>query len=139
MTDSFAERLVRLMHAKGLRQRDLVRVLGASRPTVSAWVNRGQVPDVPRLRLLAEALGCKMDDLVGEGQAATKAGRPGRRWLIWSEEHGMWWTAGRASYTTSMRAAGRYTFAEAYEIVEGANRYLPEGQINELLMPDPWP
>jgi len=60
------------------------------------------------------------------------------RWLIWSEEHGAWWAPGRSGYTRSMRKAGRYQRAEAVEIVDNANRYLPEGEFNEVLMPDLW-
>lgn len=51
--------------------------------------------------------------------------------LIWSEEHGSWWRPRRAGYTTSMRSAGRYTYDEALEIVEGANI---GGRFNEVMV-----
>jgi hypothetical protein len=34
-------------------------------------------------------------------------------WLIWSNEHQMWWKANRAGYTADMMCAGRYTLDEA--------------------------
>jgi hypothetical protein len=58
------------------------------------------------------------------------------RLLIWSEEHGAWWKPGRIGYTRSIREAGRYSFDEAAEIVDTANRYLKSG-FNEIAMIDP--
>jgi hypothetical protein len=60
-------------------------------------------------------------------------------WVVWSEEHGGWWMAGALGYTPSLRNAGRFTQERARLIEETANRYLPEGVINEVAMPDPWP
>lgn len=34
-------------------------------------------------------------------------------WLIWSNEHQMWWKADRAGYTADMMCAGRYTLEAA--------------------------
>jgi hypothetical protein len=62
-----------------------------------------------------------------------------RSWLIWSEEHGAWWKAGRAGYTRSMREAGRYPLDEAAAIVDDANRYAPISEVREVLMPDLFP
>lgn len=59
-------------------------------------------------------------------------------WVIWSEEHGGWWMAGSLGYTQSLRRAGRYTEKQAKLIENTANRYLPEGRVNEVAMPDPW-
>jgi hypothetical protein len=61
------------------------------------------------------------------------------RWVVWSEEHGAWWGPGWHGYVPSLAAAGRYDKAEALDIMERANRYLPEGRIHEVAMPDPWP
>jgi hypothetical protein len=60
-------------------------------------------------------------------------------WVIWSEEHGGWWLPGAMGYAPSLRAAGRYTEDSAKLIEDTANRFLPEGLINEVAMPDPWP
>jgi len=61
-----------------------------------------------------------------------------RQFLIWSEEHGGWWKPGRSGYTRSMEEAGRYSEDDAILIVWLANRYLPLGQINEVLVGDCW-
>lgn len=60
-----------------------------------------------------------------------------RLWLIWSLEHRAWWAPGHRGYTSIRTCAGRYTEAEAREIVNGANRYLPESYPpNEAMVPD---
>jgi hypothetical protein len=60
-------------------------------------------------------------------------------WVIWSEEHGAWWGPGERGYMRSLRDAGRYPEAVARKIVAKANRYLRDGRINEVAMPDLWP
>lgn len=40
----------------------------------------------------------------------------GPRYLIWSNEHAAWWRANGAGYTIHLRAAGRYSHAEALAI-----------------------
>jgi len=60
-------------------------------------------------------------------------------WVIWSEEHGRWWMHDAMGYTPYLRLAGRYTEDRARLIADTANRYLPDGVINEVAMPDPWP
>ena len=60
-------------------------------------------------------------------------------WVIWSEEHGGWWLPGSTGYTRSLQDAGRYSEGQAKLIEDTANRFLPEGRINEVAMPDPWP
>lgn len=40
--------------------------------------------------------------------------------LIWSNEHGMWWRPARRGYTASIEEAGRYARADAEQIVAGA-------------------
>jgi hypothetical protein len=47
-------------------------------------------------------------------------------YLIWSFEHGGWWGPGGMGYTWEFSAAGRYSGAEAREIVLKANRYRKE-------------
>ena len=41
--------------------------------------------------------------------------------LIWSIEHTAWWRPGRCGYTCKLEEAGRYSRAEAADIVEHAN------------------
>lgn len=59
-------------------------------------------------------------------------------WVIWSEQHGGWWLPGSMGYAPSLRAAGRYSESQAKLIEDTANRFLPEGVIAEVAMPDPW-
>lgn len=56
-------------------------------------------------------------------------------YIIWSEEHGAWWAPHRRGYTRDLSMAGRYTEAEAAQIVADANRY--HDSILEVMMPDP--
>lgn len=63
----------------------------------------------------------------------------GDMWVVWSEEHGAWWGPGWHGYVTSLAGAGRYDKEEAIDIMDRANRYLPEGKIYEIAMPDPLP
>lgn len=43
------------------------------------------------------------------------------RFLIWSIEHTAWWRPGRCGYTIHLAEAGRYSRAEAADIVKDAN------------------
>lgn len=54
-------------------------------------------------------------------------------WIIWSHEHQGWWAPNERGYVTSRKAAGRYTYAKALEIVEGANRMLKDAP-NEAMV-----
>jgi hypothetical protein len=49
-----------------------------------------------------------------------------RTFVIWSFEHNAWWRPGRCGYTPHLPHAGRYTHADADEIVTNANRYAKE-------------
>ena len=67
-----------------------------------------------------------------------------RLYLVWSEEHLSWWKANKCEYTRSIFYAGRFSEAEAEEIVKRANAYLDpyldpsEGPpLNEIAIPDP--
>lgn len=42
---------------------------------------------------------------------------PRREWLVWSNQHGMWWGPGHRGYRLRIEEAGRYTKAEARNIV----------------------
>lgn len=41
-------------------------------------------------------------------------------YLVWSNQHRMWWKANRCGYTPDRDTAGRYTRAEADAIVKDA-------------------
>ena len=40
--------------------------------------------------------------------------------LVWSNQHGQWWRPARRGYTSVIEEAGRYSIAEAREIVAQA-------------------
>ena len=46
--------------------------------------------------------------------------RERRPWLVWSNQHGMWWRGGERGYTRYIEEAGRYTHAAAAAIVARA-------------------
>ena len=48
--------------------------------------------------------------------------------LIWSNEHRVWWGPDHNGYTTIVSKAGRYTRAAATDICVGANRHLEDDQ-----------
>lgn len=41
-------------------------------------------------------------------------------YLVWSNEHQMWWRDSRSGYTPYIEEAGRYTEDEAHRIVDDA-------------------
>jgi hypothetical protein len=45
------------------------------------------------------------------------------KYLIWSNEHRAWWKANRHGYTTATHKAGQFSYEEAKQICEDANRY----------------
>jgi hypothetical protein len=58
-----------------------------------------------------------------------------RSYIIWSNEHARWWRPHSQGYTALISNAGRYTKAQATEICENANRYLPDAEEpNEVLV-----
>ena len=58
-------------------------------------------------------------------------------WLIWSNEHGMWWRPASCGYTRVIEQAGRYGITEATEICDGANRFLRKGVTHEVRVLSP--
>lgn len=49
---------------KGFTQRQLAAKLGVTQGSVNKWENGSCWPSVPMLYSIAQAIGCKMDDLV---------------------------------------------------------------------------
>ena len=47
-----------------------------------------------------------------------------KNYVIWSNEHGLWWAPGLGGYTPYFHTAGRYSEEEARGIVYDANCYL---------------
>lgn len=56
------------------------------------------------------------------------------KWLIWSNQHGMWWRTDERGYTQVIDEAGRYERAEAERIVARATC---DGQLTRYRT-DPW-
>lgn len=48
------------------------------------------------------------------GGERTRAKLQGKRVLIWSGEHRLWWRADRSGYTVHRAAAGIYAFEDAW-------------------------
>jgi hypothetical protein len=52
-------------------------------------------------------------------------------YVIWSIEHGAWWAPDAMGYVWTLKGAGRYTRAEAEQIVRSANIV----SFNECMIP----
>lgn len=58
-------------------------------------------------------------------------------YVIWSKEHNGWWRPGRMGYTDCLFEAGRYSKAEAHEIMKKANiMWDGQGMPEEMAVPD---
>lgn len=55
--------------AAGMNKTELAKRMGVSIPTVSRWESGEDYPSGPRLPVLAEALGCTIDQLYGRDSA----------------------------------------------------------------------
>lgn len=75
----FAYNLNRMLAEKGLKQADIIRMLGVGKATVSDWCSGVNVPRTPMFSALISALGAKASDFFkekeptpasGDGQAA---------------------------------------------------------------------
>lgn len=68
-----------------------------------------------------------------------------REWMIWSNEHAMWWGHNSCGYTQSVALAGRYSLAEAMEVCRRASRgrgvcwlnNMGDDAPNEVMVPSP--
>ncbi len=64
MKKTLGERIAEKRKAKGLKQDELAEMLGVSAQAVSKWENDVSCPDIMTLPLLAEKLGCTVDELL---------------------------------------------------------------------------
>lgn len=60
------------------------------------------------------------------------------KYLIWSNERGMWWKGSRHGYTTLTHLAGQFTEEEARAICAKANEFAPPDQPEEVMCVCPW-
>ena len=56
--------LPRLMDIAGLNQTELAKAVGVSKSTVNCWIKRKSFPEIGTVQKIADALGCKTDDLL---------------------------------------------------------------------------
>lgn len=63
---------------------------------------------------------------------------PNVRWLVWSNERGMWWRPGGWGYTTLTHKAALFTEAEARAICERANIAAEPDKPEEVMCRAPW-
>ena len=64
MKKTLGERIAEKRKEKGLKQDELAEMLGVSAQAVSKWENDVSCPDIMTLPLLAERLGCTVDELL---------------------------------------------------------------------------
>lgn len=58
------DKLKSIRKNKGLTQVQLAAKIGCTQKDISRWENGERVPNIQSLKSIAEALGCKLDDLV---------------------------------------------------------------------------
>jgi hypothetical protein len=59
------------------------------------------------------------------------------RWLIWSHAHTAWWRPDSKGYCKKRQDAGRYSYQEACEIVNGANHGLTNHPHEAMVLDTP--
>jgi hypothetical protein len=57
-----------------------------------------------------------------------------KKYLIWSNEHGAWWSLNRRGYTRTTAEAGRYNKEDALEICKDAAIATPEHSVKPEVM-----
>lgn len=67
----FAENLKKIMWERHMSGAELSRLTGIGKPSISQYVNGLSVPKQDRLPVIAEALGCTVEELMGEGPPDT--------------------------------------------------------------------
>ena len=97
--------------------------IGASRETPLAPEKVAEWCAVAaRLRRIAHDLYQAGHPVPGEGESPMSTTR---QFVIWSWEHTAWWGPDRCGYTADLAKAGRYSHAEAADIVVG---HIPAGE-----------
>ena len=56
--------LPRFMDVAGVNQTDLAKAVGVSKSTVNCWIKRKSFPEMDTIQKIADALGCRTDDLL---------------------------------------------------------------------------
>ena len=72
MTD-IGENISRKMKEQGLSQNRLAKLAGVSQPSISGILSDTKSPSVETIRLIADALGCSVAELLGETEESKPA------------------------------------------------------------------
>lgn len=62
----FAKNLRRFLDARGMQDKDLVEVTGASQTAISEWLNAKKYPRIDKIEKMAVFFGVKKSDLIEE-------------------------------------------------------------------------
>lgn len=68
----FAETLNKIMQEKGITAYQLAKKIGASQQALSDWKRGKYLPNLDKIKLLAEALGVELAKLLGENEQKNK-------------------------------------------------------------------
>jgi transcriptional regulator with XRE-family HTH domain len=63
--EAFWDMLPIKMTAAGVRPVDLARAINVDKSTVTGWMNRRTFPEIDNIQLIASALNCTTDELLG--------------------------------------------------------------------------
>jgi len=91
-------------------------------PTANVWEVLGLI--VAAFKADPETVQCfdlRLVHRACELVAEHENGAAERQFLIWSIQHRAWWRPGALGYTRAVRDAGRYTDAEADQILQQTN------------------
>ena len=70
----FKRELPKYMERAGMKQIDLAKALGMSKSTVHCWMTGKAFPEIDTIQKIADALGCRTDDLIVERQPGLSIG-----------------------------------------------------------------
>lgn len=70
----FKRELPKYMERAGMKQIDLAKALGMSKSTVHCWMTGKAFPEIDTIQKIADALGCRTDDLIVERQPGFSIG-----------------------------------------------------------------
>lgn len=87
----------------------------------TAWSGKTFDNEKEAITDLAHFLESFAGNVCARATAAYNAQAP--LWLVWSIEHNAWWGPDHCGYVKDRRAAGLYSYYDAYDIVRMANEH----------------
>ncbi|MCX7843234.1 MAG: helix-turn-helix domain-containing protein [Clostridia bacterium] len=63
---TFGDRLKEVRKNRGIKQKELAKMIGVANSTISNWENNTNQPDIDTIKLLCDALGITPSDLIGD-------------------------------------------------------------------------